>query len=239
MDGGQVPQGGVALGLALHVLGSDGVQGHVGDGVAGAVDHVGPAVGADLDGGDDVVEEGLGGHEVDHAHDAPALGAAGVDGGRHYDGELAGDLADQGLGHVDRAAHGLLDILAVGVVLPVEDTDAVGADDVAPLEVVHVHARVDDGALLRHGHCLVGQLRDAAGVHGHIPVGSQLLLDALRRQHGGLAEHLVHRGDGAPVVEDDAGRTHRRQGDEDCGHQAHCDFPANTLHVSAPQFFDN
>ena len=48
MDGGQPLQGGVALGLPLHVLGGDGIQGDVGNGVAVFIDHIGPGVVADL-----------------------------------------------------------------------------------------------------------------------------------------------------------------------------------------------
>ena len=235
MDGRQLLQGGVALGLPLHVLGGDGVQGSVGDGVAGLVDHIGPAVIADLDGGDDVVEEGLRRHEVDHAHDPGAPAALVIDGRGHHDGQLPGNLADQGLGHVDAAAHSLLDVLPVGVVLPVKDAHAVQADNVAPLEAVHPDPLVNDGPLFLHRHGGVRQLGNAPGVHRHVLVGGQLLLDALRRQHGGFAEHPVHCGDGAAVCKGDTDGSHRDHGDHDRRDQAYGDFFADTFHLFAPQ----
>ena len=199
------------MGVPLHVLGGNGVQRHVGDGVAVFIDHVGAAVFAHLDGGHDIVQKGLRRHKVDHAHNLGAVASAGIEGGGHHDGQLAGDFAHQGLGHIDRALHGLLDVFPVGVVLAVEDAQAVGPDDIAPLEAVHGGALVDDGALGLHGGVRVGQLGDAAGVHGHIFIGGELLLHPLRGQHGGLAHHLVHCGNGAAVVQGDAGGAHQYQ----------------------------
>ena len=236
MDGGQPFQGGVALGLPLHVLRGDGVQGDVGDGVAVFVNHIGPGVLADLDGGDDVVQEGLRRHKVDHARD-PAL--LRIYRRRHHDGELPRDLADQGLGDIDIPLHSLLDILPVGVILAVKNTDAVYANDVAPLEAVEADTLIDHSALFLQRHHGVGQLGDSARVHGHVLVGGELLLHPLRRQHGGLAHHGFHRGNGIPVIQRNAGRAHRRQGNQDCGYQAYCDLLADTLHLYAPQFFDN
>ena len=103
-----------------------------------------------------------------------------------------------------------------------------------PLEVVHLTALVDDGLLLRKGHVVVGELRDTAGVHRHILVGGELLLDALGNQDGGLAHHLVHGGHGTAVVQGDADAPPGKQGDQDCRHQADGDLFADTSHLSAP-----
>ena len=234
VNGGQLLQGGVALGLPLNVLGGDGVQRVVGNGVAGLVNHIGPAVLADLDGGDNIVQEGLRRHEIDHAHNGVPPAAAGVDGRGHDDGQLPCDLADQGLGHIHSAAHGLLHILPVRVVVSVKNAPAVEANDIAPLEAVHGHPLVNDAPLDLHRHHAVGQLGDAARIHGHILVRGQLLLHPLRRQHRGLAHHLVHRGDSAPVVESDAGCSHQEQRDHNGCHQAYRDFLADTCHLCAP-----
>ena len=235
MKGGAAFQGGVALGLALNVLCGDGVQGNVGNGIAGLVDHIGPAVFADLDGGDNIVQKGLLRHKIDHAHNLAVPASVLVKRRGHHDGQLACDFADQGLGHIDAALHGLLHIFPVRVVVSIKNADAVGSDDVAPLEAVHGDALVDDGALFLQRHLVVGQLRDAAGIHGHVFVGGQLLLNALCRQHRRLAHHLVHRGDGAPVAERAAGHSHRDQCDQDRGHQAYRDLFSNASHLFSPQ----
>ena len=211
VDGGQLLQGAVVLGVPLHVLGGDGLQGDVGDGVAVFVNHVSAAVFTHLDGGHNVVQKGLRRYKVDHAHNAVSPAPVGIEGGGHHDGQLAGNFADEGLGHIDSALHGLLDILPVGGVLAVENAQAVGADDIAPLEAVHGGPLVNDGPLGFQRGIRVGQLGDAAGVHGHVFVGGELLLNPLRGQHGGFAHHLVHCGDGAAVVEGDAGGAHQYQ----------------------------
>ena len=100
-------------------------------------------------------------------------------------------------------------------------------------------ALVNYGPLLLQGHHGIGQLGNPSRIHGHILIGRELLLHTLRRQHSGLAHHGVHRGDGTPVIQGDTGRAHCRQGNEDGCHQAYCDLLADTLHLSAPQFFHN
>ena len=101
---------------------------------------------------------------------------------------------------------------------------------------MHTDPLVDDGPLLLQRCFRVGKLGDEAGIHGHIFVGCQLLGDTVRRQDGGLPQHLIHGGNGIPVVEGDAHRAHQDQGDDDGRHQAHCDLFANTPHLSAPLF---
>ncbi len=234
MDGGQLLQRLVALGLPLDVLGGDGVQRHVGDGVARLVNHIGLAVLAHLDGGHDIIQKGLRRHKIDHAHNRGAPAPVLIEGGGHHNGQLPGNLADQGLRDIDRPRHGLLHILPVRVVLAVEDAAAVGADDVAPLKSVHLHPLVNDGPLFLRGYLIVGQLGDTACVHGYVLIGGQLLLDALRRQHGGLAHHLVHRGDCASVIQCNAGGSHQNQRRQNCRHQTYCNFFTNTLHFRTP-----
>ncbi len=239
VDGGQLLEGLVALGVPLHILDGDGLQGDVGNGVPRLVDHIGLAVLAHLDGGDDIVEEGLGGHKVDHAHDAGPLVAAEVDGGCHHNGQLAGNFADQRLGDVHIPCQGLLHILTVGVILSVKYTYAGDVDDVAPLKSVHADPLVNDGPLFLRGYLIVGQLGDTACVHGYVLIGGQLLLDPLRRQHGGLAHHFVHCCDGTSIIQRNAGGSHQDQGNQDGCHQANSDFFPNTPHFIAPQFFNN
>ena len=209
MDGRQLFQGLVALGVPLNVLGGDGFQRDVGNGVAGFVDHIGAAVLTDLDGGDDVVQKSLRGDKIDHAHNPGALIAAGVEGGGHHDGQLPRNFADQRLGDIDIALEGLFYIFPVRVVLAVKQADAVGADEVAPLKAVHADPLVHNGPLLIQRNRAVGQLGDTACVHSDVFVGGQFLLNALRRKHRSLAHHLAHRGDGASVVQRDTGRPYR------------------------------
>ncbi len=187
MDGSQFAEGRVCLRLPLNILGRDCFQGGVGDGITRLVDHVSPAVFADLDGGDNIIEEGLRRDKIDNPCNSPVLAAAGVDRRSHHDGQLSRHLADQGLGHIDIALHRLLDVFPAGVVVAVKNADAVGADDVAPLEAVHPDALIHYGAFFLHRHSGVGQLRNVARVHGYILVGRQLLADARRRQNSGFA----------------------------------------------------
>ena len=205
MDGSQVLQGGVALGLGADVLDGDGIKDDVGNGIAGLVDHVGPAVLADLDGGYDIVQEGLGGNEIHHAHDGGAVNPVFVQGGCHHDGQFPGDFADQGLRYIDIALHGLLDIFPVGIVLSVENADAVHADEVPALEIVHGAALIDDGLFLLRRCLRIGELGDAAGIHGYIPVSGQLLFHAPCRQDRRFAHHVIHSGKDAAVAGNDAG----------------------------------
>ena len=208
MNSRQLLQGRIALGLPLNILGGDGFQGDVGDGVSILVDHIGPAVFADLDRGYNVVQEGLRRDKVHHARNAPAVG---IDRRGHHNGQLSGDLADQGLGDVDIPLHRLLDILPVGIVFPVKKADAIHADEIAPLEAMKADPFVHDGLLLLHRCDGIGQLGNAPRVHGHILIGNQFLFNALGSQDGGLAHHLLHCGKSAPVIQPDAGASHHEQ----------------------------
>ena len=229
-------QRGIVLGLPLDILGGDGIQRNIGNGVAGFVNHVGPAVVPDLDGGDNVVQEGLRGYEIDHAHDTGLTAPVRIEGRGHHNGQLSCDFTDERLGDIDISRHGLTDILPVGVVLSIENADAFRSDDIAPLETVKGHALVDNRALFLQRSVIVRQLRDAAGVYGHVLVGSQLLLNTLRRQHRCLTHHLVYGGDSAPVAQSAAGRSHRDQCDQDGCHQTYCDFFTNAVHLFPPQY---
>ena len=115
-----------------------------------------------------------------------------IDGRGYHDGQVPCDLADQGFGYIDVPLHGLHDIFPVGVVLAVKNADAVRADDIAPLKAVHLDALFDDRAFFLQRHRCVGQLGNAAGIHGDIFVSGQLLFNPLRRQDGSFAHHLFH-----------------------------------------------
>ena len=233
VDSGQLLQGGIALCLPLNILGGDGFQGDVGYGISILVDHIGTAVLADLDGGDDVVQEGLRRDEVHHACDKPAVG---VDGRGHHDRQLPGDFADQGLGDIDVPLHGLLDVFPVGIVLPVKNADTVQADQIAPLEAVEADALVNNGLLFLHRGEGIGQLGNAPRIHRHIFIGNQLFLNALRRQDGRLSHHLVHRGNRASVIQPDAGAPYYEQRDQDGRYQAYRNLFPDTIHLSTPIF---
>ena len=105
------------------------------------------------------------------------MDSAGVDGGGHDNGQLSRNFADQRLGHIYVTLHRLDHIFPVGVVLAVKDAVAVQTDDVSPLEIVHFHPLLDNGAFFLHGDRGGGQLGNTAGIHGHVPVGGQLLLN--------------------------------------------------------------
>ena len=74
----------------------------------------------------------------------------------HHDGQLSCDFADQRLRYINIALHGLLHIFPVGIILAIENTDAVHADNISPLEVVHGTAFVYDGFFLLGSQSLIG-----------------------------------------------------------------------------------
>lgn len=177
----------------------------------------------------------LGRHKIDHAYDIGPMAPARIERRGHHDGQLPCDLTDQRLRNINIALHGLPYVFPIRVVLAVENADAVGADDVAALEAVHGHALVDDGALFLLRCVIVRQLRDAAGVHGHVLVGRQLLLNALSREHCGFAHHLVYGGDSAPIAQGATGCPYCDQCDQNGRHQADCNFFTNAVHLFPPQ----
>ena len=134
-----------------------------------------------------------------------------IQGSGYHDGQFAGDLADQGLRHIDIALHGLLYVLAVGIVLSVENADAVHADDVSPLEIVHGAALIDDGFLLLCRYFRIGQLGNAACVHGYVSVSRQFLFHISCRQNGSFAHHMIHSGKDAVIAGHNTGNTRSQQ----------------------------
>ena len=193
------------MGLGLNVLNRDRLKGDVGNGVAGLIDHVGPAVFAHLNGGDDIVQESLLRDKIHNTRNGGTVDSVFIKWSRNHNGQLSGNLADQRLRYIDIALHGLLHIFTVRIILSVKNADAVKTNNISPLKIVHGTALVDNGTLLIKRYGRIGQLRDAACVHSHVFVSGQLLLHTLRGQNGGFTHHVVYSGDGAVIVRYDAG----------------------------------
>ncbi len=222
------------MSLPFNILSSNGIQGNIGNGIAGLVDHIGPAVLADLNGRDDVIQKSL---RRDEVHNALNLPSAGIKGCRHHNRQLPCNFADQRFRNIDIPLHGLLYILPVRIIISVEDADAVGVNDIAPLKAMQADPLVNDSALFIQRYKRAGQLRDAACVHGYIFVCGKFLFNTLGCQHRSLTHHLFYRGESAPVAQRNAERAYYNHGDQDGCYQAYCDFLADAFHLFPPQFF--
>ena len=175
VHGGQISQAAVALGLLLNVLGGDGLHGGVGNGVAVLIHHMGAAVLTDVNGGHNIVEEGLLGYEIDHAHDFTVLNTVLPQGSGHHNGQLSGDLADGGSGDVGIALDGLLEVFTVGVTVAVKQTDAGAGQYVATHHAVVLHPAVQQRFLILDSGIWVAQFRHhTKGLCG-VFVGLQLI----------------------------------------------------------------
>ena len=193
------------MGLGLNILNRNGFKRYIGNGIARFVDHIGSAVFSNLDGRNNVVQKGLGRYKIYDADDGGTLDSVFIQGRRDHNGQFPGNFADQRFRNIDVALHGLFYIFAVGIILSVKNTDAVQADNISALEIVHGGAFIDNGLLFFNRYIRTGQLRNTAGVHSDVLVSGKFLLYPFRCQNGRFGHHMFYGGHCAVVVGYDAG----------------------------------
>ena len=159
-------------------------------------------------------------NKIDDACNGRTIDPIRIDWRRDHDRQFPCDLADQRLRYIDIALHGLFDIFPVGIILPVKDADPIHTNDISALEIVHGGALTDDGLFLLQRYRRIGQLRDAACIHGNILVSRQFVLNTSCRLDCRFAHHLLHCGECACVVCRNAEHSHRKQRHQDSDAEA-------------------